>query len=93
MKITKLELGQYDVKDGEWTRRYVINKIMPKTADVSEKTCFRGNESWSRCYRYPKNALLGQINICNNAIFYPRITKEDQAASDASRKILSKLFQ
>ncbi len=41
MKVTKLELGQYDclekgktLKD-DWLHRWVIHKIMPKTVDVS----------------------------------------------------------
>ena len=74
MQHTQVELGQYDIKDGAWRTRYVINKVMPKTVDVS--IIDKHHDGWERsdrAYRYPKNILLGHINQFNNAEFIPRV--------------------
>jgi len=74
MKHIQIELGQYDVKGGDWLTRYIIHKIMLKTVDVSIIDRHRdGWEKAHRAYRYPKNILLDQINYFSNAEFLPRV--------------------
>ena len=77
MIITKLDLGQYSVKEDNFIFLYVIHKIHPKTVDVSIIDYYRPpmstitSRAVKRHYRYNKIDLLAQININKNAIFSP----------------------
>ena len=57
-----MKTGQYDITDGKFMRRYVIHKIMKKTADVAILMSYNGGlYTGQRYYRYPKTLLSDQI--------------------------------
>lgn len=57
-----MKIGQYTVTEGKWRFRYLIHKIMKKTADVSSHTSLDyGGWTGTREYRYPLDLLKQQI--------------------------------
>ena len=57
--------GQYDETDGHFMFRYLVHKVMEKTADVTPLTSYMGSDyTGNRCYRYPLDLLEGQIENC-----------------------------
>ncbi len=65
MKHNKIQLGQYLSKDGDWYEKYIINRIMDKTVDVTIIDINGSYEKCKRLYRYNKEALLDIINYLN----------------------------
>ncbi len=54
--------GQYDVFEEKFSFRYLVYKVMKKTADVTVLTSYQGGEyKGGRSYRYPIQLLSEQI--------------------------------
>ena len=61
--MIELKLGQYDIFDGDFSFKYVVHKIMKKTADVGSFTSYKGSSYNGRRFRrYPIDVLKQQIN-------------------------------
>ena len=57
-----MKIGQYDVSDGQFSFRYIVHKVMKKTADVASLTSHMGSDyRGKRCYRYPLDLLIEQV--------------------------------
>ena len=62
----KIKPGQYDVSDGRYAYRYLVYKVMKKTAHVITSTSYMGSEykhdsDHGIYYRYPLGLLGKQI--------------------------------
>ncbi len=54
--------GQYDVFEKKFFYRYLVFKVMKKTADVTVLTSYMGGDhKGGRCYRYPLELLKKQV--------------------------------
>lgn len=63
-----MKIGQYTVIDGEFRHRYLVRRIMKKTAIVSILDDYKGSEWAKTHYRYDLNLLSEQIK---NAEYVP----------------------
>ncbi len=60
-KGKEMKLGQYTVYDDEFRFKYLVRKIMKKTAIVTCISVYKGSQKATTHYRYPLDLLAQQI--------------------------------
>ena len=64
-----MKTGQYDIEDGKFSHRYLVRKVMKKTAEVSVGISYQGSDMrYNLSYRYPISLLIEQVK---NARYTP----------------------